>query len=113
MWRIDFDRVSASGKKDERSLCYGVDAHDDLVAWITATTNHASHVVATGGFDNKVIMWKLDAILEHQVMEQTSMQVQTLPQPAVVVQAEKLPVEELAQPIDFDPISMFLNTDDL
>lgn len=113
VWRIDFDRVSASGKKDERSLCYGVDAHDDLVAWITATTNHASHVVATGGFDNKVIMWKLDAILEHQVMEQTSVPVQTLPQPAVVVQAEKLPVEELAQPIDFDPISMFLNTDDL
>ncbi len=104
VWRIQFDRTPGSKAEiDTRQVSYSVPAHTDLVAALfSGGLNERDPFVVSGGFDHKVIIWKLKHNQPNVVVETPDVSIPTTSS-----------VDDLATPVDFDPVSMFLNTDDL
>lgn len=124
LWKIGYELVAGKRPVDERGRVLTIDAHDDLVAAVSSGGKlEELPYILSGGLDNNVILWKLASrpsasrvsslsdVSEEEVA-QINHQLMMPESPAAQLTGSSS-VDELTAPLDFDPVTMFLNTDDL
>lgn len=124
LWKIRYELVAGQKRIDERGRVLPIEAHDDLVAAVCSGGRlEELPYILSGGLDNNVILWKLASrpadrrasslsdVTEDEVAQNSHML--TPESPVGPMAAGSSSVDELAPPLDFDPVTMFLNTDDL
>lgn len=108
MWRILYERGSARRRSttDERCLVRFWETHESQVACVAAGgLANPSPFVASAGHDSQVFLWRLRR-------EDAEQAVALAPASDAASGSPADPADPSAG-LDFDPVAMFLNTDDL
>lgn len=116
LWRINYDRQGGKTGTDERGNAFKIDAHHDLVSSLaSATGSKGLPFVVSGGYDCRVMIWSVTRVAVRPSAPPSQVH-DPAPPPAY---PPFLPnpsgfssVDELGA-INFDPISMFLDSNEL